>query len=131
MEEWAEIITTDNTVSIIGTKMQSQMGTVVWCTGDLVSCFLRARRRTMQWEVENKWLSRKPHATLEPQGNLAHRLRQIRPLRFPGPEIFLSIQVLYPRLSSAKNFLIVSMVQKGIERVWNWTISLQQLSICV
>lgn len=88
--------------------------------GDLVSCFLRVGRRTMQWEVEDKWLSRKPHATLEPQRNL-------QPLRFPGLAIFLSIQVLYPRLSSAKIFLIV-MVQKGIERVWNWTISLKQLS---
>lgn len=62
-------MTTDNTVSIIGTNGQSQIGTGL-VQGDLVSCFLRGRRRTMQWEVEDKWLSRKSHATLEPQRNL-------------------------------------------------------------
>lgn len=89
---------------------------------DLVSCFPSYKRRTRQWEVKKQVVRQETSCNIwAPEETLANQLRQIRPLRFPGPvrmtylkSCFYS-QALHPRLLTSPGFLrAVAWTASGI-----------------
>lgn len=81
-----KLVTCNQTVPITGTTGQSRTGLraqskVIWFPVSPAT-----KEEQGSGKLRNKLFSRKPHAMFEStRENLAHQLRQIRPLRFPGP----------------------------------------------
>lgn len=124
-----KLMTNKQIVPMTGITGQSQTGLVaqrkvIWFPVSPVT-----KEEQGSGKLRNKLFSRKPHAMFEStKETLAHRLRQIRPLRFPGykgdlSEICFSTHVLHPRLLTLAKFLMfVTKFLKGVERIWNWAV---------